>query len=546
MSARRAAPTRRRPSIGLPLSLALLFFFTYASAAAVEEGPTLSPKGAAERWCHSTAAIHFNTWQLLVNLGNAIVLGEKTLVNAENAHFEEEARYRLRKAIATGNAARRQLVDFLEWQTVPASDPFTMTTVADGAVVDGAVVRNDDEELDRTKKAIPCIAIAIGVGVAAAGTAGVALTTGVLLNAANIRTLDQQQRATAWDVDQIQEQTANILAKHAVTTKEIEANFNASNDNIRALINRTEQLSVAYRTRTDMANSVTVLESLSIVARDLPQLVKSINATGIVHPAYVPTDVWTEARKLLHHDHSGRKLWLPESTGANATWSHRNQTLHIRVPASCDADPALLYATHKLQHYSTSLVLKFSGWTDAKVLRTEELAEYRRLAEQTAKDIAKNREKNEHLFKGIRTDFAQASVAVGMFLLLLIALLLSATCWLYRMRVRATRTIAAASLRRAEEGLAEGDRPLTLDTLALLLARHHQQPVPGHAHRYEPVPQQSPAPAYYETSLNVPASHKINAKRLRELSAEEAAEDSLNSIKKAGSTTLNPFLELDD
>jgi hypothetical protein len=81
-------------------ALVLLFCLMYACGVAVEEGPELEPRGAADRWCYANAYVNFNTWQLLINLANAIAHGETTLINAEKAKVELDTRIRLRRAVA--------------------------------------------------------------------------------------------------------------------------------------------------------------------------------------------------------------------------------------------------------------------------------------------------------------------------------------------------------------------------------------------------------------------------------------------------------------
>lgn len=530
------------PGRRLAFILLCLFCFLSASATAAEEGFEQQPRGPAERWCHARAFVNFNTWQLLVNLGNAIATGEATLVNAEEAEIEEGARYRLRKAVFDGNDARKKLLDFVEWQTVPASDPWASAHPVPNVTETGVQVYDapdDDETAHRRVKRLVCLVPLIIVA-AAVGLTAVGAAIGTALNTHRIRTLEQETRRLALDMDTHQERTAHMLAQAGITAQEIQDNFNKTELNVAMLINRTEQLSFAYRTRTDLANSITVLESLATVARDLPALVATINRTGVVHPAYVPADVWQQARQLLHHDDARRRLWLPETTGANASWNHANQTLTIMVPADCEADPTLLYRSTKLIHYNTSLVLKFSGWTDAMILKTEELQRYREQARKTELAIEKDRRDRDFELYGIKTSFAMASAGVFVFLMLVFILILVGTYYI----VRTKRAMDRASVLAAEKGTAEGIAAAKMMTDFLALHPTASVPVPNVTIRggdYEPVrvqidPEQAP-PEYYGYSAPLPASHRLNTMRLRKMEADEAAQESFLPRQNA-----NPFV----
>ena len=105
-------------------ALTLLFLLLTASAYAVEEASHLRSRTPVEQWCSARAHINFNTWQLLVNLGNAVVAGEATLTTAEELEFEESSRYRLRKAVFDANDARRTLLDFVRFGATPTSNPW--------------------------------------------------------------------------------------------------------------------------------------------------------------------------------------------------------------------------------------------------------------------------------------------------------------------------------------------------------------------------------------------------------------------------------------
>jgi hypothetical protein len=509
------------PTARLVVSLLFVFLFLTASAAAAEEGPRLTEPGPARRWCHSQAHVNFNTWQLLVNLGQAITSGEKTLVQAEDAGFEESTRYRLRKALYDGSAARKELLDFVEMERTPASDPWRPTDGGEGPAARRQ--QDEDAELERDAR-VPClIGVAIAIGVAAGG-ASIAAVAVASHTAVVVRNVDQMARATDLRLDADMARTADLLARHGVTTREIEENFNATDDNVRALINRTEQLSTGYRLRADIGNAISVLESLSTVARDLPHLVATINATGVVHPAYVPPEVWLQARELLTHDDRGRQIWLPEAEGANASWIHKNQTLVIHVPASCEVDPALLFRVTNLKHLNTSLVLRFAGWTDAKVLRTEELRGYQEAARRAAAEIEREREERRFMMAQQQQTTQALTFGVGVFVTVIVLVISVAAYFICQGR-RDARDLA---LRAAEKGEATyaSAKSVLADVRALREGAHIYDIVTEESE----LPSKRPPPtysAYYGRSLPVPPTHKTNAAELRKLSAEAAAQDSL-------------------
>jgi hypothetical protein len=170
------------------------------------------------------------------------------------------------------------------------------------------------------------------------------------------------------------------MAQSDLSIGEIKKAQGVHGADIRELFNRTMELRVAYRTCVDLETALNVLHALSTVARDLPQLVHTINETGVVHPAYVPQDVWTAARDLLDQQSEARRMFLPETRGSNATWFHANQTLAIHVPTSCDMQPHLFYKKSMLMHFNTTLELAFSNWTDAQVVSMEETRRFREMA----------------------------------------------------------------------------------------------------------------------------------------------------------------------
>ena len=420
----------------------LLFLLITAAAWAVEEDQQLRLRSPLKQWCHARAFINFNTWALLVNLGNTISAGEQTLTNAEKLDVEEESQYRLRKAVFDANRARAGLLNFVEHGAVTTSDPWPTdhneyvppSDPKDFVDPDGARTREsgDSAVLSRPVRVIP-ICVAVGVAIAAAVAGATALSLGIYA-VHRSDWLEQQLRWQMLQMDEFQERTAHVLAQAGITTKELEDNFDKTDANVAMLINRTEQLAFAYRTRTDMFNSITVLENLAAIARDLPHLVATVNATGRVDPAYVPEDVWRHARELLHHDERGHRVWLPEADGANATWIHRNQTLIIQVPASCDVDPSVYYLKKEMRHFNTSLVLRFSQWTDAQVLETEELRKYRKLAEETARAIQDDRVRNQLMLGESHSSVKSASVATTAMLFIIGAILCAAMYYINKKR----------------------------------------------------------------------------------------------------------------
>jgi hypothetical protein len=347
-----------RASRLLGSALLTLFLLTFASGTAVEEPTLLEQPSAAKRWCHN---------------------------------FEEFTRYRLRKAIFDANNARRDLLRFVQMEDTPSSDPWDSAASANRTEVqDEFVLTISDEEAEefhsRPARPIPCIAIALAIGVLGAGVA-VGTGTYAIVLGHKMKTLELTQRQQQLSLDTLHEETAWYLARMDISAAEIAENFNKTSLNVEMLMNRTEELAATYRIRADVGNAITTLENLGTIAGDLPHLVHSINMLGIVHPAYVPQAVWQEARSLLRHDEHARKLWLPESRGTNATWFHRNQTLRVEVPASCRADPAVNYIKKELTHLNTSLVLRFSSWTDAQILQTEQLQKLREHARAAAARI---------------------------------------------------------------------------------------------------------------------------------------------------------------
>jgi hypothetical protein len=334
-----------------------------------------------------------------------------------------------------------------------------------------------------------------------------------------MKTLELTQRQQQLSLDTLHEETARYLARMGITTTEIADNFNKTNINIEMLMNRTEELAATYRIRADVGNAITTLENLGTIAGDLPHLVHSINMSGVVHPAYVPQAVWQEARTLLRHDEHARKLWLPESRGTNATWFHRNQTLRVEVPASCSADPAVNFIKKELTHLNTSLVLRFSAWTDAQILQTEQLQKLREHARAAAARIEAERRRNAFFRDEDRDVVALASLgSAGVLLLCLLGICVGFVCVFRRRPMFADYVQTYLAPRSAPEHKTIVVPPPPYLSEARVPEPHERAKDDVD---YEPVPPPQ-SEGIYPNSAAFVTSHALNTRQLRGLHLDSA------------------------
>ncbi len=228
----------RRPlagRLGLAVHLLCLFLLVSASAAAVEEGPPLVPAGAADKWCHATAFVNFNTWRLLVNLGEAIINGEKTLTMAETIGVEESARYRLRKTLYDASIAHKELRAFVGITSTPANNVWAPEPdVPDIAPPSGksnedGIIIVEDMPHERKKHVVPCVAVAIGIaGVAAAALLGTAAYT-----LDRIVKVEYSVQLHELQLHTIREETARYMAQSDLSIGEIEKALAVHGEDIR-------------------------------------------------------------------------------------------------------------------------------------------------------------------------------------------------------------------------------------------------------------------------------------------------------------------------
>ena len=440
-----------------------------------------------------------------------------------------------------GTAAHRGLVDFFEWGVVPKSDPWPLhlTKPLDEYWRDDTEelrkynIVEDDDDLEeanrphnRDKRPIPCIAIGIAVAI---GVGASALTASVVLGY-ELSKANAVNRAQDLQLHNLAESTAKILLESGITAKHIAARFDLNDKSVAHLYNRTNELEFAYRTRTNMANSIAVLESLGQTARDLPHIINSINTTGIVHPAYVPTDVWSTARELLQHDQDGHRMWLPEATGANASWIQKNQTLVIHVPADCNVDETRWHTQSALKHFNTSMVLRFSSWTDHQVMDNEQLLKFRKLAEEEAEKIREEIRRRDYL-EGQTFDLqAGASLAVGVILVLVIIGLIGALYWEQRKKDIARRELYQVA------------KPIDMAALAAELARHNAaaapRPLPDPA-KYEAVPPPLGDQTYYAQAGEFAPTHAFAAAMLRNMQITDPIANQRNIHRPAPIANLH-------